>query len=87
MYDLVVERNAKMPGESAVSVKARFDAVTVAVVDDEIVDFAGGDSRLDGIGADVADLGGHTARLAHPVDLRLRFYVDFHRRGKITSRT
>ena len=77
--DLVVDRNAKPPGKAHVVEKAGADLVLRAVLFDQIVDIAGSDSGRNGVGADVAYLGGHPTRFAHAVDFGFCFDVDFHK--------
>ena len=82
--DLVVQRDAEMPGEvgriapAGILEEARADVVLSAVLDDEIVDLASRDAGRDGRGADVAYFRAHPARLAHLRELGLRLDVDFH---------
>ena len=70
MVSLIVLFAAYMAGKPTIAVKARLDLVPLAVVNDEIVDFACRHAWCDCIGADVADLRAHPTGLAHARDLR-----------------
>ena len=76
---LFIDRNAKMPRETTVIKETSANRVLLAVINDEIIDLASSYAWCNIRGADVADFRRHLARLAHPVDLGLRLYVDLHR--------
>ena len=67
-----------MSRKAHVPVKARLDFMPIAVINDQIIDFASSYPWCDRIGADVANLCRHPASFAHPIDFRLALNVNLH---------